>query len=157
MAVAEGRRFGVDRHLIREFLRFGLVGLGGMFVDIAALWVAINWMHAGYYLGRVISYLVAATFTWAVNRRFTFRNAAQGPLLKQWASYLVVNSAGAFTNLGVYSLIVGLGPKTGLIPALLLPYLPYFADACGGVCGMVFNYAGSKLFIFRAQSSSSSS
>lgn len=157
MADGESPRFRVDRHLIQEILRFGLVGLGGTVVDIAVLWAAINWLHAGYYLGRVISYLVAATFTWAVNRKFTFRAAAQGSLLKQWASYLLVNAAGAFTNLGVYSLIVAIGPRTGLIPAVLLPFLPYFADACGGVCGLVFNYAGSKVFIFKPQSSSSSS
>jgi putative flippase GtrA len=157
MADTEGRRLGVDRHLVREFFRFGLVGVAGLFVDIGALWVAINWLHAGYYLGRVFSYLVAATFTWTFNRKFTFRSAAQGPLLKQWAGYLVVNAAGAFANLGVYSLIVALGPKTGLVPAKLMPYLPYFADACGGLSGMVFNFAGSKLFIFKPQSSSSSS
>jgi putative flippase GtrA len=146
--MAEPSPHRIDRGLVREFLQFGLVGIGGTLVDLGALWVAINGLHAGEYLGRGISYLVAATFTWILNRRFTFRAAARGPLFKQWVGYLAVNASGAIVSLGVYGLIVAAGPHLGLIPKNWLPFLPYVADAIGGLCGMVFNFAGSKLLIF---------
>ncbi|HET9159113.1 MAG TPA: GtrA family protein [Caulobacteraceae bacterium] len=147
----------LDRRSLREFLQFALIGVGGTLLDLMVLWLAINGLHAGLYLGRLISYLAAATFNFALNRRFTFRTAAAAPLFQQWVSYLAVNAAGALVNIGVYSAIVAAAPRTGVLPTSSAAYLPYAADVIGGVCGLVFNFAGSKLFVFRPQSSSSSS
>ncbi|MGH8576331.1 MAG: GtrA family protein, partial [Gammaproteobacteria bacterium] len=49
-----------------RFLRFGLVGTAGFVVDAAALTAAMAWLGLGPYGGRVVSYLAAATFTWAM-------------------------------------------------------------------------------------------
>ena len=76
-----------------ELLRFATVGAAGYFVDVAALYFAKDVLGLGYYGGRVVSYLVAATFTWYLNARFTFRSEELG--VRQWGRFLAANSAGA--------------------------------------------------------------
>jgi putative flippase GtrA len=137
------------RSLGLELLRFSLVGVAGALVDMAALWVALNGLHAGPYLGRVFSYFVAATFSWACNRRLTFRNAEKRPLLGQWLQYLAVNAAGGLANFAVYSAIVATGAHVASLPAELRPFIPYFGVACGSLSGLLLNFFGSKKLIFR--------
>src|ERR1700759_2618767 len=52
-------------------LRFAVIGALGMPVDWAVLQLMVHW-GTGPYVGRVISWFCAATFTWAGNRYFTF-------------------------------------------------------------------------------------
>ena len=88
---AEALDAAAARRSLGQFLRFGLVGTAGFVVDAAALTAAMA-LGLGPYGGRVVSYLAAVTFTWAMNRRFTFAGAesapwggAMGPLRRrQW-------------------------------------------------------------------------
>ena len=56
--------------LAREFLSFAVVGTIGFVVDLGVLYVVAPTL--GWYGGRVLSFLAAASVTWALNRRFTF-------------------------------------------------------------------------------------
>ena len=66
---AEALDAAAARRSLGQFLRFGLVGTAGFVVDAAALTAAMAWLGLGPYGGRVVSYLAAVTFTWAMNRR----------------------------------------------------------------------------------------
>ena len=55
-----------------SILRFAVIGALGMPVDWGVLQLMVHW-GTGPYLGRMISWFCAATFTWAGNRYFTFR------------------------------------------------------------------------------------
>src|SRR6476469_6404288 len=69
-------RLGPERLRVAvELLRFGIVGVAGFVVDAAVLTAAIA-LGLGPWLGRVLSYLAAATATFALNRAWTFRGAA---------------------------------------------------------------------------------
>ncbi|WP_223071480.1 GtrA family protein [Erythrobacter sp. SCSIO 43205] len=123
---------------ISRFLRFALVGAAGFVVDVAALYASFA-LGAGVYLGRVISYLCAATFTWGGNRRFTFASELP-PSFGEWARFLIANASGGLVNYATYAALVSWGPGLLAQPAL--------AVACGSIAGLVVNYLASSRFVF---------
>ncbi|SHJ45456.1 Putative flippase GtrA (transmembrane translocase of bactoprenol-linked glucose) [Roseomonas rosea] len=132
------------RALAAEFLRFGVVGAAGFAVDTAVLYAALG-LGAGLYGGRVLSYLAAATATWAMNRAWTFR-AAAGPrgraaMGRQWALFLLVNLVGFAMNYGAYALLVGNLPLAAAHPVL--------GVAAGALAGMGGNFLLSRRYVFQ--------
>ncbi|GMN03774.1 GtrA family protein [Erythrobacter sp. MTPC3] len=124
---------------IHRFARFALVGAAGFLVDIATLYGALA-IGLGLYLGRAVSYLSAATFTWAVNRRFTFSTSAS-PSLAEWFRFVLANASGGLVNYITYAALVTWAAGLLAHPAL--------AVACGSVAGLAVNYAASERFVFR--------
>ncbi|HZQ40215.1 MAG TPA: GtrA family protein, partial [Rhizomicrobium sp.] len=88
-----------------SILRFAVIGALGMPVDWGVLQLMVHW-GTGPYLGRMISWFSAATFTWAGNRYFTFAArrargfAATG---REWGRFLAANAVGGLVNVGLYS------------------------------------------------------
>jgi putative flippase GtrA len=130
-----------------QFLRFAVVGAAGFAVDSAALYIAMQWLHSGHYLGRLISYLIAATFTWAMNRRFTFAGQVTRRRLSQWLKFLAVNSTGGAANYAVYALLVG--------TSMLVTEWPVIGVAAGSVAGLAINFILSRKLVFEQRSSGS--
>lgn len=137
----------------RQFATFALIGVGGLFVDMASLAVALHLLGLDPYGGRVFSYLMAATFTWYMNRQFTFTGVSRRGAIRQWARFLAANAVGAVVNYGIYVLVLKLGPwviaSVGLWPEVLTALLPYAGVAAGSVSGLVFNFVLSKKLVFR--------
>jgi putative flippase GtrA len=122
-----------------QFLRFAGVGAAGFLVDAGTLWLAMQ-AGAGPLTGRLASYLAAATFTWALNRRLTFRDRSAG-LLAQWARFLAVNAVGGGVNYAVYAALVLSGGIFALHPTI--------AVGAGSIAGLAFNFGFSKRLVFR--------
>lgn len=128
-----------------QFLRFALVGVLGFLVDLLVLQVSIGIIGLGPVAGRLVSYLCAATTTWAVNRRVTFpEQRSDSALLHEWALFLMSNAAGGGVNLGFYWFLV-----TSNIPLFSSPVI---ALAVGSVAGLLFNFLASKHVVFSARS-----
>ncbi|MFN7633232.1 MAG: GtrA family protein, partial [Acetobacteraceae bacterium] len=105
------------QRLAGQFLRFGVVGTGGFLVDTALLYAALA-AGAGLYGGRVLSYVGAASFTFALNRAWTFRGARHAHAGRQWALFLLVNLIGFALNYGTYAILVALVPVVAAHPVL---------------------------------------
>ncbi len=133
-------RFVTDPRF-NEFLRFAAVGVVGLFADMAALTVALELLHLDVYSGRVFSYLVAATTTWALNRRFTFTGADQSGPFKQWVKFLGANAIGGVVNYAVYAGIV-----TYTVAGAAYPQI---GVAAGSIAGLFFNYTVNKFWVFK--------
>jgi len=123
-----------------SFWRFGLVGVGGLFVDMAVLYSAMGGLALSAVPAKVLSFLAAATFTWWMNRRYTFGRSGKS-LLHEWASFLATNAFGGTVNFAVYTAMV----------TQLLPYawMPALATAAGSVSGLLFNYTASRHIVFK--------
>jgi putative flippase GtrA len=137
------------KQIASEFARFALVGTAGLFVDMGALFVAMDLLGLGYIAGRVVSYLAAATFTWACNRSITFAPRGSERAITQWARFLVVNSAGGAVNFAVYLFVVATLSRDSALPTELGPFIPYVGVALGSISGLVVNFTLSKRFVFR--------
>ena len=134
---------GKDRfQLLLEFLRFGVVGTIGFVVDTAVLYAGIA-LGLGLYGGRAVSYLLAATTTWALNRLWTFRGRGNGPVHQQWALFLLVNLIGFAMNYGTYAALIAYVPMVAAHPVL--------GVAAGAIAGMFGNFLLSRQLVFRAR------
>jgi len=108
------------------------------------------------YGGRVVSYLAAATFTWYLNRRITFRHTGRDGAFWQWLKFLGANALGGLLNYGVYGVVVALGPGVLAwigVPAGLGALVPYAGVAAGSLTGLVVNFVMSRALVFRAAAS----
>jgi putative flippase GtrA len=122
-----------------EFFRFGLVGVVGFTVDALTLAIMLT-VGSGVLWGRAVSYVAAATCTWALNRRWTFRDLCRHRT-RQWAQFLLTNSLGGAVNYGVYTLLVLRSNGPFMI-------YPMFAVAVGSICGLAINFLLSKYIVF---------
>ena len=127
------------RQAFRQFLRFSVIGTGGVVVDASALYGAMHGLGLDHYSGRLLSWLVAATFTWTMNRRFTFADSR--PPLTQWAKFLAANAVGGIVNYGVYAGLVTFNPLVAVYPVI--------GVGAGSIAGLAFNFSASKWVVFR--------
>lgn len=126
-----------------EFVRFSVVGVIGFVVDAAILYMMMRGLGFDPYSGRCVSYLVAATTTWYLNRRFTFRRSPSSPPQRQWAKFVSVNAIGGGVNVGVYVALISLG----------IPYAsqPVVAVGIGSLAGLAFNFTASRSLVFASR------
>jgi putative flippase GtrA len=121
-----------------QFLMFGTVGTVGFLVDTA---VVYSLRHAlGLYGAGVVSYLIAATVTWLLNRIWTFRGLGGQPIHEQWARFLLVNFVGFMLNRGTYAILVTF--------VALCAEQPVYAVAAGAIAGMFLNFGLSRTMVF---------
>lgn len=124
-------------------LRFAVIGALGMPVDWCALQLFLH-LGTGPYFGRVLAWLVAATFTWAGNRYFTFADQRARSFIgaiQEWGRFLAANAVGGLVNVGLYSVMLRFAP-------------PPFNDinlafVSGILLGLAFNFFLSKKMVFR--------
>lgn len=91
-----------------QLLRFMTVGAAGYVVNLAVYSAVVHGGGTDYRLAASLAFCVALTATFALNRRYTFRDAA-GRLHHQAARYLLVSMVGFATNLLVLQLLVDVG------------------------------------------------
>jgi len=129
------------RVTILQFLRFGVVGVAGFLVDAGVL-TAMLWLGLGPYAGRVVSYLAAASTTFALNRAWTFRSASREvPVAAQWGRFVLLNLVGFVANYGTYAALVA---GTEVVAAH-----PVIGVAAGSLAGMFLNFGLSRRYVFR--------
>ncbi len=125
---------------MRQFLKFGIVGLFGFGVDASMLYVGIDGLGLSRVTAGFFSFPFAVTATWIGNRFFTFRTARRDPLAKQWAKFAFVCAIGLLFNRGTYSLTVSLIPLVWRYPVMGL--------LAGTAAGMFFNFHASRKHVF---------
>ena len=127
------------RLLLGSFVRFALVGTSGLVVDTAVLYAVRG--IVGIYAAALLSYLAAATWTWWLNRAWTFRGLGQGPWWRQWLRFMAVNLVGFVCNRTVFYSLISVSP--------LVLANPVIALAAGSIAGLFANFALSRRLVFR--------
>jgi putative flippase GtrA len=127
----------------RPFVGFLMVGTGGFVVDAGVLSLYLCAVPGGFLTGRLVSFFVAVTFTWYLNRSFTFR-VTDRPTFREWARFVAVNLLGGGANFVIYSLLVSHSEEMRAWPIL--------AVAAGAVVGLIVNFLGASRIVFRQAS-----
>jgi len=92
-----------DKVFILKFLKFGVVGGSGVFVDFFFTWLAKEKFKVQKYLANAIGFTIAASTNWIFNRIWTFQS--QNPeMLREYSEFLIVSLIG----LGINSLVLWL-------------------------------------------------
>lgn len=142
---AQRNTFGqlIDRHgtLCRQFMQFGVVGTVGFLIDNAFVYTAHFLFGLGLILAGILSFFVAATGNWFLNRVWTFRGASTGRLHHEWLRYLGTNAIGFVLNRGVYIALITTTAICVVHPVLAL--------AAGSVAGLGVNFVMSRRVVFR--------
>jgi putative flippase GtrA len=88
-------------HLVRELLKFGVVGSVGVVVDVGLT----NLMHLHFGLGpltsKTIGALVAITVTFIGNRHWTFRHRGGGKMHEEYVLFLILSGVGLGITLAI--------------------------------------------------------
>lgn len=121
-----------------QVAKFAVVGGVGFLVDAGVAQGLVMFSDLGPYLPRLISFPIALSVTWYLNRIWTFSETGAGATRgRQYSRYAVVQVLGNLINLAVYALALRIGPA-------------WFGDfviaplAFASGVAMVWNYLGSK-------------
>ena len=123
-----------------RFLRFCVVGTLAFLVDAGVLTALAAGAGLDPYAARVISFLAAATFTWWLNRRWTFE-VKHRPTGAEWSAYVGLMVLGAAVNYGTYAAAITWWP-------LAREHL-WIGVALGSIAGLGVNFASSSRLFAR--------
>jgi dolichol-phosphate mannosyltransferase len=143
------RLFEYKYETIAQFIKFCLIGGSGMVVDLTAVYLSMQiFMISGiistpyrFRSARVIGYVFAVTSNFLLNRKFTFPEAGQGNIHRQYLSFFIVSLLGFIVN---FSISVYLHEHIAFFNKYYL--LAAFMGILGGT---LINFSGSKLFVFK--------
>jgi putative flippase GtrA len=125
----------------QHYFSFVVAGTCGFIVDAGVVTLLSKFWGVGLVLAKVVSFLLAVTVTWLINRRYTFKPKDDQSLVHEWIHYFLANSIGAIINNGLYIALIFSVALTKTCPAL--------AVAVGSLGGMVFNYIASRWWVFK--------
>jgi putative flippase GtrA len=120
---------------------FVVVGCIGFIVDGGILTVLNSVYDIGLLQARMVSFSVAVTITWLLNRTRTFADRKDHRMVREWIRYAAVNCLGAFLNLGIFFWL--LHQFSVLANAPLIPL------AIAASIALVFNFLASRQIAFR--------
>jgi Predicted membrane protein len=130
----------LNKH-VSEVIRFGISGVAGFIVDAGIVVIFTRGLGLGPIVAQVVGFTIAVTVTWLINRHWTFAEHASEKWLHEWTRYVAANSVGAVVNNCIYAILV--------LTAVLFSRTPVLAVAAGSMAGMGFNFASSKLLVFK--------
>lgn len=136
-----GKNLHKERYrIIHEFIKFSLIGGIGMFIDLSITYIAKDIWMLPFYIARTVGFIFALTNNFLLNRRFTFANARQGSISKQYVLFFVISIIGFSVN--------------WTISVCLYNNLAFFnfhyllASFLGIIGGLTINFLGNKFITF---------
>ena len=127
--------------VVKGFVGFCLVGLVGFAIDGGLLYLLLVSQFDPYF-ARALSFPVAVTVTWYLNRHWAFgiRPSIPGKG-RDYRRYILIQVVGAMGNYLIYALILIFIQHTAFNVLAAL--------ALGALLGLVINYSGSRWWAFR--------
>lgn len=127
-------------HWPKQLAWFGVAGFVGFIVDAGVVQLLVSKFDVDPYVGRLFSFLCAATATWLFNRHVTFERRGDYSLFGEWARYIVAMSAGFAVNYTAYVLAVYFSDFVRAWPAI--------GVAIGSLPGSAVNFLGARQWVF---------
>jgi putative flippase GtrA len=91
----------LSRTFLVKFIKFGIVGFSGVFVDFGVTYACKEWLKIQKYVANSIGFVVAASSNYLFNRIWTFRSN-NPEVAREYTEFFVISLVG----LGLANLIV---------------------------------------------------
>ena len=124
-----------------RFLKFSGIGVVAFLIDVVVFQAVLSLSSASLYAARAVSFVVATSAAWWLNRTFTFRDAENARPDLQWARFFAANLVGGSVNYITFVLMLAIVPLAAVYPLLAL--------AAGSLCGVAFNFTAYRRYVFR--------
>jgi putative flippase GtrA len=128
--------------LSASVLRFGGVGAIGFAIDGGVMQLMTTVTGTSPLIARAISFPLALSATWALNRSWSFPTGRERAPLSQYRRYLAVQIAGFIINYALFATLVQSGG--------IWQQQPLLALVIGGLVSMMTTYALSRALVFSA-------
>lgn len=148
---------GSTKKVIEQFIKFFLVGIMNTAVDLIILNIEtiISGVRegSGYAIQKGVSFLAAVTFSYFINKYWTFQDESKENEGKKFSQFFFVSVIGMIINVSVATVVV-----TYLkAPINNLMHLPLLTDQlwvslgalCGTAIGLFWNFIGYKFWVFK--------
>ncbi len=94
----------MNNDLFWKFLKFGVVGFSGVFVDFGVTWLCKEKLRLNQYVANSIGFLCAVVSNYILNRIWTFQS--QDPAVAtQFSKFLLASLIGLALNNGIIYLL----------------------------------------------------
>lgn len=97
--------FELSQELIRKFLKFGIVGFSGLFIDFGFTYLSKEKLKVQKYFANAIGFLMAASSNYVLNRIWTFHSEDPEVFL-EYSQFMFISLLGLAINTLVLWLIV---------------------------------------------------
>jgi putative flippase GtrA len=129
-------RIAFTKEFVLKFLKFGVVGFSGVFVNFGVTWLFKEIFKLNKYVSNILGFVVAATTNYLLNRWWTFQsnNPEVGV---EYAKYFLIS-------------IIGLGIDTLTVYLLngKLKWNFYLSKVFAIGAATLWNFFGNLLFTF---------
>lgn len=126
----------LNKELLLKFLKFGVVGFSGVFVNFGVTWFFKEICKLNKYVSNILGFVFAATTNYLLNRWWTFQSA-NPQVGTEYAKYFLISAVG----LGIDTLIVYLLHNK-------LKWNFYLSKVFAVGTAMIWNFFGNLLFTF---------
>lgn len=134
----------LSKLLPEGFPTFIIVGGIGFIIDASILSILVHGYGWGDYTARIVSFAVAVTATWYLNRRYVFYARKTPDRHREFSRYLAVQLTGMAINFLAYSLCIA--------TVEIMDRWPVMALAVGSTVALFFNFMGARIFVFHGDS-----
>ena len=126
----------LTRDFLLKFLKFGVVGVSGVFVNFGVTYACKEWLKWNKYLSNILGFIFAATTNYLLNRIWTFQST-NPQIGTEYAKYFIIS-------------LVGLGIDTLTVYLLngKLKWNFYFSKVFAVGAATLWNFFGNLLFTF---------
>lgn len=127
-----------------EQSRFIIVGVMNTLIGMAAMFIAYNVFHLGYWLSSAMDYIIGSIFSYFANKHFTFKSEKKSTAeVVRFVINIVVCYFAAYSI--AKPVVVSVLERTGWSVSVMEQISMLF-----GMCiFVVLNYLGQKYFVFR--------
>jgi dolichol-phosphate mannosyltransferase len=129
---------------IAKVIRFLVSGTTAAAVNVGTLFVLVHYLGVYYLIASILAFLTSVALGFTLQRFWTFRDRASGPIHRQFAGYAVVTTM----NLGINTIVVYV-----LVEYAGVWYL--LAQIAGGLLIAVTGYLAYHFFVFTPASAQS--